>query len=59
MLKLIGKYLKQPSTLRGLIGLVAALGVSLSPEQVEAIIVAAGSAMALVEVFRNEGKSDE
>jgi len=59
MLELIGKYIKQPSTLRGLIGLVAALGVSLSPEQVEAIIVAAGSAMALVEVFRNEGKSDE
>ena len=50
----IMKYLKQPSTWRGLIAILAGFGVTMSPEQVEAIVVAAVAALGVVEAFRNE-----
>ena len=48
------KYLKQPSTLRGIIGVLAAFGVAFSPEQTEAVVTLAVAAVGAVEVFRNE-----
>lgn len=50
------KYLKQPSTIRGIIGVLGAVGVALSPEQTEAIVTAAIAALGVFEVFRNEDK---
>jgi hypothetical protein len=55
-MKKILDYLKQPSTWRGLIALATAIGVALTPEQVEAVVTAGVSAVALIEVFRNEKK---
>ena len=49
-------YLKQPSTWCGLVGVVAAFGLTLSPEQSAAIVTLAVAAIAAVEVFRNEDK---
>jgi hypothetical protein len=53
--KILG-YLKQPSTLRGLIGLLGIFGVAVSPEQSASIITATVSLIAAIEVFRNEKK---
>lgn len=50
-------FLKQPSTLRGIIGLLGVLGVVVSPEQIEAIAVAVGAILAAIEIFRNENKN--
>ena len=50
------KYLKMPSTWRGLFALLGVVGVSLMPEQKEAIITAAVAAFGLHEAFRKEGK---
>lgn len=55
-MKVVLDYLKQPSTWRGLVGVVAAFGVAMSPDQVEAIIAAGVAAIGVVEVFRNEEK---
>jgi len=52
-------YLKQPSTLRGLIAIIASLGVVLSPELTEAIIATAVGAVGIVEVLRNENKAED
>ena len=49
-------FLKQPSTLRGVIGLLGVVGVAISPEQIEAIAVAVGAILAAIELFRNEKK---
>lgn len=48
------KYAKQPSTWRGLIAVLTGLGVAISPELAEALIVAGVSAIGVVEVVRNE-----
>lgn len=50
------KYIKQPSTLRGLVGVAAGFGLVLSPDQVEAVVALALAALGAVEVFRNEEK---
>jgi hypothetical protein len=50
------KYLKQPSTIRGIIGVLGAVGVALNPEQIEAIVAAVVAGLGVVEVFRNEDK---
>lgn len=49
-------WLDQPSTWRGIVAVVTALGVTLSPEQSAAIITAGVSIVGLIEVFRNEKK---
>ena len=49
-------YLKQPSTWRGLIGIISAFGLVLSPEQATAIISLGVAGIGAVEVFRNEKK---
>ncbi len=43
-----------PSTLRGIIGLLTAFGVVLSPDQQEAIVAGGLAVMGLVNVFRKE-----
>ena len=58
-MKTLLRYLKQPSTLRGLIGVVAGFGLVLSPEQTEAVLSAAAAAIVAVEVFRDEDKKNE
>ena len=47
-------YLKQASTWRGIITVVAAFGVAISPNLAEAIVVSGIGLVGLVEVIRNE-----
>ena len=55
MLKLIELLkLNQPSTWRGLIGLLSGLGVAISPELAEHIVAFAVSAFGIVEIVRSE-----
>ncbi|MEN9543908.1 MAG: hypothetical protein RLZZ598_741 [Pseudomonadota bacterium] len=42
---------REPSAWRGLVWLLAALGVALSPEQVEAILAAGAAVAGLIGVF--------
>jgi hypothetical protein len=53
-MKWIIERLKEVSTWRGLIVLLGLVGVSLSPEQAQAIVAAGLSIIAVVEVFRKE-----
>ena len=46
--------LKEKSTWRGLVALITALGVTLSPEQAEAIVACGLAAIGAVNVFRPE-----
>lgn len=58
MLEMVIKYATQPSTWRGIVGIATAAGVAISPEM-SAQIIAVGLALAgLVNVFRNEKKSE-
>ena len=44
----------QPSTWRGLLGLLSMAGITLSPELVTQIAIALGAALSAIELFRNE-----
>ncbi len=55
-MKTILEYLSQQSTWKGLIGLVTAAGVALSPEQSSAIVATGLALVGLINVFRNESK---
>lgn len=46
--------LKEPSTWRGILGMVTAVGVKLHPELQEAIISAGLALIGLVNIFRKE-----
>mgnify|MGYP000551933727 CR=1 FL=1 len=46
--------LNQPSTWRGLIGILTGFGFAISPELAEQIIALAVSAFGLIEIVRNE-----
>lgn len=46
--------LKQPSTYRGLAVLAGILGYGISPELADAIGITVASALAAIEIFRNE-----
>ena len=50
------RFLKQPSTWRGITWALTLLGVSLSPEQAEAIALAGVAVVAVLEVFSDEDK---
>lgn len=54
---LIKKYAKQPSTWRGGFVLLGVVGVTLQPDQKEAVIAAVAALMGLYETFRNEDKN--
>lgn len=51
MLAKILDFLRYPSTWQGLIALLAVLGVSLSPEQTEAIIASAVGVVGTIMLF--------
>lgn len=55
-MKTILDYLSQQSTWKGLIGLTAAAGVVISPEQSAAIVALGMALVGLINVFRNENK---
>jgi len=44
----------QPSTWRGVAGITALCGISLSPELTEQIAIGLGAALSAIEIFRNE-----
>lgn len=49
--------LKEPSTWRGVISIVTAMGVALSPSQMEAIIAGGLALMGIVGAFTPDAKS--
>jgi len=48
------EMLNEPSTWRGLISLITAAGVVISPDQMESIIAAGLAIMGAINVFRKE-----
>jgi hypothetical protein len=56
-MKTILRYLKQPSTWRGIIWLLTLFGISLSPEQWQAISFAGIAVVGAIEVFIDEEKA--
>ena len=56
MLEFVIGRLKERSTWFGLIGIVTAAGVSLSPEQTEAIVAAGVAVAGIVAVFTKDNK---
>lgn len=48
------KYLKQPSTYRGLAIVLGAFGVFISPESMEAVGTVVTAVIGAIEVIRNE-----
>lgn len=47
-------YLKSESTWRGIIAIVTALGITLSPEQANAIIAAGLAAIGIINTFKKD-----
>ena len=47
----------QPSTWRGLLGLLSMAGITLSPELVTQIAIVLGAGLSAIELFRNENHS--
>jgi hypothetical protein len=58
MMERLVEMLKETSTWRGMISIVTAFGVVLSPEQSEAIIAAGLALMGVINVFRKEVKAN-
>ena len=56
MLEFVVSRLKERSTWLGLIGIVTAAGVSISPEQTEAIALAGVAIAGVVAVFTKDNK---
>jgi len=50
------KYLKQPSTHKGLLVVASALGIAISPEHAEAIVIAGSLIYGLYQILRDEDK---
>ncbi len=50
---------KQPSTWRGLIGLLSMFGVSVSPELSTQIALVAGGLLSIIEIIRNEYRAHQ
>lgn len=55
-MQILFKYLKQPSTWQGLIGVAAGFGLGLTDVQSEAIIAAAVGLVGAIHVFMDEDK---
>ncbi|MBF0119987.1 MAG: hypothetical protein HQK79_14225 [Desulfobacterales bacterium] len=53
------EYLKQPSTWRGLIGIIAVFQASISPDSIDKIAIAAATLISLIEVIRDENKTKD
>lgn len=50
---------KQPSTWRGLLGLLALGGFALNPDLVEQIAIALGAGFSIIELVRNEYRNHQ
>ncbi len=50
------QLLKQPSTYKGLVLILGAVGLVISPEQAQSIVAAAIAILGVWEAFRNEKK---
>lgn len=50
------RYLKQPSTWQGLVGVAAGFGLTFTSDQSEAIIAAAVGLISAIHVFMDEDK---
>lgn len=50
------KFLKQKSTVRGIAGILTAVGVGVSPENITAILTVGLTVIGVIEVFTNEEK---
>jgi len=57
-MELLMKYLKQPSTWKGLLGLAAGAGLYLSPEMTSALVAMLVAAAGAYEVYRDEDKEE-
>lgn len=57
MLAYIIDRLKEASTWRGIIGLITAAGVSISPEQIDKIVAAGLAIMGVIGMLFKDGKS--
>lgn len=54
MLENILKRLKEPSTWRGLVGILALLGIAVTPELQDAIVASAIGVISIIEILRKE-----
>jgi hypothetical protein len=52
----LARLWRQPSTKRGIVGLLGLCGIALSPEQWEGIAAAVMLALSVIEIFRDEDK---
>lgn len=52
----LSDFLRQPSTLRGMILLAAFFSYKVNPDNLQDILIFSGNLIALIEVFRNENK---
>jgi hypothetical protein len=52
----LARLWRQPSTKRGLVGILGLCGIVLSPDQWEAITAAVALALSVIEIFRDEDK---
>lgn len=50
------RYLKQPSTWKGLVSIATGFGVALSPEQIAAIVAVGVSVVGAIDTFWDEDK---
>jgi len=50
------RYLKQPSTWKGLISIATAFGVALNPDQIAAIVTLGVGVVGVIQVFTDEDK---
>ncbi len=50
------RYLKQPSTMKGIVSIFGAIGIATNPDQIIAIVAVASAVWGAVEVFRDEDK---
>lgn len=55
-MKKIFDLLSQQSTWKGIVGLSAAVGITLTPDQSAAIVAAAMAVIGMINVFRDESK---
>lgn len=58
-LKSILEYLTYPSTWKGLVAIITAAGITLSPDQVAAITAAGLGVVGLIQVFIDDAKEPE
>jgi len=57
--KQIVSFLKQKSTQKGLVGILTAVGLSVRPDQIEAIVTVGVALIGVIDVFTNEDVDKE